>query len=234
MKEERGVPEGLVEGAADILCVVAKSGKLQYVNAAVERLLGFEVEELVGLIVFDLLHPADLDDVRQALKRPGEVIEARCEHQDGHWVYLEISVGLSPCAEGTVLVVRDVSERQMAIQALEASEEKFRALFEDSRDAICFGTADGQLLDVNPAALKLFGYDSKEEMLELNIGRDLYWNPEERERNQGKFQKKGVVEVDLKTRDGRKIRVRESGSAIRDRDGEFVGFRAILRPVGRA
>ncbi len=121
-----------------------------------------------------------------------------------------------------------------AHRELRASEERYRALFEESRDAICIGTIDGQLLDVNPAAVKLFGYSNKQELLEKNIGRDLYWNSEDRRRTEALFREQGFVEdheVALKTRSGQRIRVQETASAIHDDDGEVIGFRGILRDV---
>ncbi len=117
---------------------------------------------------------------------------------------------------------------------VEQSEEKYRRLFEESRDAICIGTLDGRLLDINPAGVKLFGYDSKAEMLELDIGRDLYWNPEDRKRAQVEFVAQGYVEdmeLELKTKTGRRIRVIESATAFNDEDGNIAGFRGILRDV---
>ena len=131
-----------------------------------------------------------------------------------------------------------MSERDSAAatahRELRASEERYRALFEESRDAICIGTIDGQLLDVNPAAVKLFGYSDKQELLEKNIGRDLYWNPEDRRRTEVLFREQGFVEdheVALKTCSGQRIRVQETASAIKDDNGEVVGFRGILRDV---
>jgi PAS domain S-box-containing protein len=113
-------------------------------------------------------------------------------------------------------------------------EEEYRRLFEESRDAIYIGTADGRLLDVNPAYVELFGYGSKEEMLRLDIGRDLYWNPEDRKRAWAELEARGYLEdleLELKTRGGRRIRARESASAIHDPEGRIWGFRGILRDV---
>ena len=115
-----------------------------------------------------------------------------------------------------------------------SSHDEYRRLFEDSRDAIYIGTADGRLLDINPAGVELFGYDSREEMLSLDIAEDLYWNPEDRKRSHALFFARGYLEdleIELKTRAGQRLRVRETASAIRDESGEITGFRGILRDV---
>src|SRR6266850_1675192 len=67
--------------------------------------------------------------------------------------------------------------RREAEEALKKSEEKYRQLFEEARDTLFIVSSDGNLIDINPAGLKMFGYSSKEEILRTNIGRDIYKSP---------------------------------------------------------
>src|SRR3989442_3979330 len=69
----------------------------------------------------------------------------------------------------------DITERKRVEQELRDSEEKFRALFEGSRDAIGITAPTGKFLDANQAWLDLFGY-TRQEMLELNVA-DHYVHP---------------------------------------------------------
>ncbi|MEM6792359.1 MAG: PAS domain S-box protein [Acidobacteriota bacterium] len=227
----------LVEHSSDLLCVVAQNGTLVYVNPSVELLLGRLREDLVGSDLFSLIHPEDHELLRATLVDPRRVpTELRVETQSGLKV-LETAASL-PAAdfgiEGILLDARDVTERRIAQDALLESEGKFRRLFEESRDAILIGTNSGSVLDVNPAGVRLFGYDSKEQMLELDIARDLYWNPKDRKRSEALFMEQGFLEeeeLELKTRDGRRLRIKETASAVHDSRGEIVGFRGILRDV---
>jgi diguanylate cyclase (GGDEF)-like protein/PAS domain S-box-containing protein len=70
---------------------------------------------------------------------------------------------------GRVLVIHDLSPYQQARQALAASEQRYRLLFEDSTDAIFVHTISGRILDCNRAAAELFGI-SKEEATTLSVG----------------------------------------------------------------
>lgn len=127
-----------------------------------------------------------------------------------------------------------MSDAHRPLETPKGSEDGYRRLFEDSRDAIYIGTTDGRLLDINPAGVRLFGYESKAEMLSLDIGTDLYWNPEDRKRAHAVFMAQGFLEdleIELKTRQGKRLRVRETSSAIRDAGGDISGFRGILRDV---
>ncbi|MBU1627457.1 response regulator, partial [bacterium] len=115
---------------------------------------------------------------------------------------------------------------------LKESEEKFRTLFENSRDAIYFSTRNGSILDVNQAALNLFGY-SRDEMLTMNT-RDLYVNPEDREKFQRDIEeKKGVSDYEEKLikKDGSEIDCLISSSIRYDNDGSVLGYQGIIRNI---
>ncbi|MFW6056995.1 MAG: histidine kinase N-terminal 7TM domain-containing protein, partial [Chloroflexota bacterium] len=92
---------------------------------------------------------------------------------------------------GTLVVMRDISERKRAEAAIGASEQRFRSLFEQSRDAIYIGTPDGTILDVNEAWLNLFGY-SREDLPSLNAV-DLYANPDDRSEFFRRIMETGMV-----------------------------------------
>ncbi len=70
-------------------------------------------------------------------------------------------------------------ERDRAEAALRVSEENYRSLVREAPYGIVRAEADGRLLEVNPAAVTIFGYDSEEELKEVNT-KDLYRDPEQR------------------------------------------------------
>jgi PAS domain S-box-containing protein len=224
----------LVESSADLLGSLSPDGRIDYVNPALERFLGESATTLAGLSLLDLVHADDRLKVAAALadQRPEAKVTCRLRAQGGAWVSFEVVVHHS--SAGLVFDARDISARLQGEEALRGSEERFRRLFEESRDAICIGTLDGRLLDINPAGVKLFGYDSKAEILEVDIAQQLYWNPEDRKRTQAEFLAQGYVEdmeLELRTKTGRKIRVIESATAFFDDNGDIAGFRGLLRDV---
>jgi two-component system, cell cycle sensor histidine kinase and response regulator CckA len=224
----------LVESSADLLGSLKSDGRIDYVNPAVERFLGEAGATLAGMSLLDLIHPDDRTALAAALAddHPEAKVICRLRARSGAWVAFEMVVRHT--GGNLVFDARDVSARRSAEEALRGSEERFRRLFEESRDAICIGTLDGRLLDINPAGVKLFGYDSKAEMLEVDIAQQLYWNPEDRKRTEAEFLAQGYVEdmeLELRTKTGRKIRVIESATAFFDDQGEIAGFRGLLRDV---
>ncbi len=117
-------------------------------------------------------------------------------------------------------------------EALRQSEEKYRSLFEDSRDAIYIITRDGTFLDVNPAAEEIFGY-SREELIGMNV-LTLYVNPEERPCFQEEIEKKGSVrdyELQFQKKDGTEITCQVMSTVRKDASGTILGYQGIIRNI---
>ena len=85
----------------------------------------------------------------------------------------------------------EINRRKKTEEILQASEKKYRTLFEESRDAICITARDGRLIDANQSFLSLFGY-TREAVKNLNF-RELYVDPEERSRFQQKIEQEGSL-----------------------------------------
>jgi len=89
--------------------------------------------------------------------------------------------------------LRREAERKRADEALRNSEEKFRTLFEESKDAILITTREGNFIDFNKSTLDLFGYN-KEEMMGLNM-QNLYVHSGERSKFQQEIEKKFLLKT---------------------------------------
>ena len=135
---------------------------------------------------------------------------------------------------GRVLSFRNVSRREQAEERLRQSEEKYRTLFEESKDAVFFSTPDGRFMDINQAGVELFGYPTKADLLKVDIGRDLYVNAADRAKSKELLEKYGFLkdhETIVRRLDGRKVILLETTTAVRDAQGNVVAYRGILRDV---
>src|SRR5438034_4412682 len=75
---------------------------------------------------------------------------------------------------GVIGVANDITERRRFEEALRRSEESSRALVQHATYGIYRSTLDGRLLAVNPALVRMLGYDSEEQLLAANLARDVY------------------------------------------------------------
>src|SRR5262245_32776981 len=140
------------------------------VNPAYTGLSGYSREEVLGEKRV-ITSPAELDSTIKALHRralDGEpmMMEARHTHKDGTRFELELrGVPVEYHGKRHVLYIgRDISERKRAAEALRASEEQYRAIFNASTDAMILRDADFRIVDVNPAYVKTSGYSRDEVM----------------------------------------------------------------------
>lgn len=95
---------------------------------------------------------------------------------------------------GTVVMLRDITERKQAEIRLKDSEEKFRNLFESAPEGIVITTLDGEILSFNKAFMQIFKYSDQDALRRTNI-RDLYVEPQkDRHSLIAQLQEKGQLE----------------------------------------
>lgn len=124
---------------------------------------------------------------------------------------------------GVTGLARDISEQR-------ATEARFTELFETLHEGVYFASPDGELLDVNPAAVRMLGYDKKEELIKPPAARH-FADPAQHAVLIADLQRRGSVrdrDVMLRRKDGSLLHVRNSSVAVRNPNGEFVRFQGSL------
>jgi PAS domain S-box-containing protein len=165
--------EQLFESSPDAILVTDRDGRITKANAQVEQVFGYSRDELVGQTVETLLperfretHPAHRNAYNaQPQRRPmGLGLELFGRRKDGSELPVDIMLSSIETAEGRVVlsVIRDISARKKAEQALQQSEQRLRALFEFSPDAIVVSDREGRIAEVNTQVERFFGYNRSE------------------------------------------------------------------------
>ncbi len=114
------------------------------------------------------------------------------------------------------------------------NDQLIRSLFSEIEDVIFISTPDDRFLEINPAGAKLLGYSSVEELMKLNIGQELYVNPNDRKEYKRIMKIKGHVkdyELTLKDKNGKNILVLETATVVRDKYGNITAYQGILRDI---
>ncbi len=233
----------ITENAADMIAVVDMEGKRIFNSLSYEKVLGYSLDELKESSAFEQIHPDDRESVKSAgdeARRTGvgRPLEYRVRHKDGTWRVLESTASVIRDAKGEpqhlVIVNRDVTERKRAAEALRRSEASFRSVVEDAPYGIYRASLSGELVLVNPALQKILGYASQTELLQANLGTQIYRNPLDHQKvNELLLRQQSFndVEVEWKRKDGTPITVRCSGWPIKDESGRVAFLELFAEDV---
>ncbi|MGC9089858.1 MAG: diguanylate cyclase domain-containing protein [Caldisericia bacterium] len=119
-------------------------------------------------------------------------------------------------------------------EKLKESEEKYRSLFENAVEGIFQSTPDGRIINANKSFIRMLGYDSFEELQKLDVKKDLYYNPDDRDLFLEEIHKKGIfnnIELVLKKKDGSKIIVLENSRAVKDKNGKVLFYEGMFTDI---
>jgi len=139
---------------------------------------------------------------------------------------------LNPAIERELREAENRREREKATNQLKRSEEKYRTLFEESRDAIYISAEEGKLMDFNQSTLDLFGY-SRQEMIGMD-SEDVFVNQDEYQRLREELDKKGSArdfEVKLRKKDGTAMTCLITSTVRQTRNKGVRGYQGIIRDI---
>jgi len=165
--------ENIYDTTPDGIMVSDNKGYIIRVNRALEKMLGFSQEELIGKHTGEM-SPNDEKHMGIGLKMLTELraegfiknFEAYWSRKDGSLCPIELNVSLLKDSNGnrtgSVAIIRDISERKKAEEALRESDERFRSLIEQANDAIFFVNGIGTIQFWNRQAEELYGYTADE------------------------------------------------------------------------
>ncbi|MEI7856170.1 MAG: PAS domain S-box protein [Methanomicrobiales archaeon] len=213
-------------------------------NPPFEEYIGISLKDLVGKTAYDL-SPKNLADRyteadQQVFANPvPQHYETQVQYADGsrHDVifYKAAFLNTDGSVGGLIGTFLDITKRKTVEDALQKSEEKYRAFFTTSRDCIFITTVDGRWEDFNDAALELFGYESREELMKTSISA-IYANPLDRDAHILFIQKNGYsfeYPVDLRKKDGTLIHTLITTVTRKDASGNTIGFQGSVRDITR-
>jgi diguanylate cyclase (GGDEF)-like protein/PAS domain S-box-containing protein len=232
------------DNAYDLIAICDAEGRLDYVNAAFTRVLGFSREELRDVKMTAWVHPRDRDDLGAILKKvvdAGGMGEAvmKFPQASGEWIDVELVAKGLPDSDwvvrSVVIHARDISQRKRILDDLGRSEQRFKDFAGSSADWLWETDVAGAFRYVSPGVANVLGYEPDELIGEqqLNLlftheedsGRELIQNRVDRR------QPYRELEFWTKSKAGDRVCLRLSGIPVFDAQQEFVGYRGAASNV---
>ncbi len=222
----------LAEAAHDDIFIVDREGRVLYLNAAGATRLGKLAADVVGKPLDEVLPPEVaarfLRNVERVLASGEDLyVEDRSlingrEVWSGTW--LTPLTGEGGGVESVEAVSRDTTTRVAAEQALRASEQRYRSLFERNLAGVYRTTLEGRIVECNDAFARIFGYASGAELRGLSAG-DLYATPALRREFVERLLSEGTLvnqESEGRRKDGASVWMLENATLVREEGGPFI------------
>jgi PAS domain S-box-containing protein len=133
-------------------------------------------------------------------------------------------------------IIEDITTEKMALDELRVNEEKYRRIFERSKDMIYILKPDGSFIDINPAGLELLGLGGREEAMSRNMN-EFHVDPSVRDALIKAMAEKGEAtrsRVMLRNTRGETIEVDLNVIARRDESGKVISYQGIVHNITEA
>jgi PAS domain S-box-containing protein len=235
----------LIRYASDIIVVLDAEGTILYESPAIERILGFKPEQMVGTSIFDRVHPDDVgwmtSKLADLLKGPRERTSMwyRIRDKEDSWHHFEaIATNLlhDPAVRGIVVNARDITERRRAEEALRESEELYRSVVEQAAENIfLIDPETKRILESNAALHRSLGYTAQE-LKQMTLYDIVAHEQETTDRNIGRVLEYGRYQIGkrkYRRKDGTLVDMEVSASALSYGERETHGGREALCVVAR-
>jgi len=249
IKESEEKYRTIVENIPDVVysCLPDEISTTLFITSNVERISGYKPDDFYKnpSLLWSLVHPQDLDKVSERYKKSIKTGEEyhllyRFMHRNGKDFTYILDHGVSARDKnGRVIryegVMRDITERKRAEEALWESEEMYKTLVETSPDAVTVTDLEGNITYVSQRTIELHGFESADELL----GRSAFEliTPEDHEKAMANLQKtlkKGFVrdlEYNLLRKDGTSFTGELSVALIKGAYGKPKVFIATTRDI---
>ncbi len=221
------------------------TGNFTFVNDSMCQIFGYPREELMDMNDRQYTDQETTRKLFQAFNevyrtgKPGRAFEYEITRKDGAKRHVETSISLRKDASGNAVgfrgIIRDVTERKRAEEALRQSEEKYRTILESIQEGYFEDDLSGNLTFFNDVLCRDLGY-AREELTGMNYRRRV---DEKDARKVGQAYRElyrteepiKALEAGFVRKDGTKLIAEFSASLIRNSEGRPIGFRSISRDI---
>jgi PAS domain S-box-containing protein len=230
-----------IDNSSEAIFQTDKDGVFTRINSGFTAIYGYTAGEVVGIQTPRILKSGILgkevyDNFWKVLLRGEEVRgELVNRTKDGRMITIEGSVIPIQDENNSIIgfmgIQRDITLRKRIEDELRQSETQYRELIETMPDGVYKSSHEGKFLEVNPALVKILGYDSKEELLGIDIKIQLYFEEEDRESAALEESLKEMATFRLKKKNGSEVWVEDNGRHVADTDGNIMYHEGILRDI---
>jgi len=221
----------IFDAISDFIVVHDQSDKVLRVNRSLAEMIGVAPAELIGVNMRALMAlTTDAGSYSCPFCRSLGDETGEFAHPVFDRTYL-VSTSRVHGASGegmqTIHVLKDISDRSEA-------ERRYRELFDNIQEGLFFSTPGGRFVEVNDAMVRMLGYASREELLQIDIPTQLYVTLDQRQQHAHMMEELGHLrnfEATLRRKDGSPIHVLINAFGLHDSMGRLLQIRGLMLDV---
>ncbi len=220
----------IFDAITDFIVVHDQADKVLRVNRSLAEMIGVPAKELIGV------------NMRAVMALTSDTASYACpfcramaddSDEFAHPVFDRTYLVSTSRVHGTsgelqtIHVLKDISDRREA-------ERRYRELFDNIQEGLFFSTPGGRFIEVNDAMVRMLGYSSRDELLQIDISTQLYLSPEQREQHAEVLKENGTLrnfEATLRRKDGSPIHVLINAFGLHDNLGRLLQIRGLMLDV---
>ncbi len=221
----------IFDAITDFIVAHDESGRVLRVNRSLAEFIGVQPGELVGINMSTLLATGGGGALgpcpfcRSAGEGSDEYAHPGLERT--FWISTSRVHSASSEVLQTIHVLKDITDRREA-------ERRYHELFDNVQEGFFFSTPDGRFIEVNDALVRMLGYNSREELLQVDVRTQIYSSPERRREIVAEIDKHGALknhEEAFRRKDGSIVHVLINAFAVRDGQGRTTQYRGLMLDI---
>ncbi len=236
----------LVNTSPDGIAIIDPNGILKFASPKMYEIFNLPVEiNVVGKSIVQWIAPEDQPKVQKNIlqiintKTSIGATEYKLLRNDrtAFWGEFMSSAILDAKGEitGLMVVCHDITERKQAEEMVRASELKYRNIFTWSPIGIFQSTVEGKIRTANASVARMLGYNEADEMLNLSMQREIFFNPREGEMHFEEH-RVGIVtvttnEYQWKKKNGLPVWISLTCHAVKNSEGETLYYEGFVHDI---
>jgi PAS domain S-box-containing protein len=241
--------ESIVNSAMDAILIIDEAQNIVIFNPAAEHMFRCQSSDVIGRSLAQFMPPESRARHAAFVRKFGEsgvtrrsmgrnTLPFSCLRADGDVFPGEISISQFEVSGQRfyTAIVRDVTEREQAEEAFRQAEQKYRNIFENAVEGIHQTTPEGKYISANPAAARILGYESPEELMSSvdDLNTQFYVEPGRREEFVALMELQNAVsnfESEVYRKDGSRVWVSENVHTVRDEHGNLLYYEGTTEDI---